>query len=1275
MSQDQDNNSSKDGLPRTIGIGTGGTMVGAGIVAAILSPHYRWAIIVFLVVLAVVLLVALGMWWYLVSRARRKKAREMGTGIGGTFDHEAERTNDAETKALLETMKRKFMFLIERLRADGNTDIYKIPWFLTIGPSSFGKSWVLKGAGLEPLDNVSWKKGTYLIDWWTCDEALVLDTAGGVVFGKEYDQPVWKSLLALLKKHRPECPINGLLVVIPAQLLWLKDEERPKGWPSLEEYASELHKQIFERLQPTLGVRLPVYFFVTQSDRIQGFREFADQLGDNRGAKGQMLGWSNPQRVGGPERMVKGWSSTNPGAGGNEISAITQHLKQVADDVRRQRLLLLKPYVTGGVASEDETGMEVRRRAAELFAFPDVMQNTLVPRLQEFLTTVFKTGQASQKPPYIRGVYFGSALREGEVLDRQRAGVVESLAELALPGHTDRDQPVPFFLKDVLFEKVFPESWLVTPLVDAHKYLKRRRRALIVAGIAAAAISLLVVGIGGWLYLGGVGSELEEWNTLQTGLQAAASANTNGWLPVIATTGTGGAKNIGEQENLALIAKGGGRGVMFSWLFGSRKLDQPRRQAQETFFERGVILPLAEFTRQQLTNLDMDAQSSYGAGKPEDLNRRIQRFQGGLVALLELELCPANQPWAVDNSGLKASRDRVLDGFINFLPDAPSASAGPDWGKLKAAFDATYSDRDRKRNWPPAFVTQPALRPFVIQQAFGHLGQLFVNQAASFESERKRLNDVVRQAEDMGQAEVALIKSIQERDALKEIKDNLNSLEESRKTLDESLSAEHLRSLSLAFSNFAAKVESNSRDQLRQLREQISRVNGAQAGTNLLPELARRFEVLEADMPAKNSKLTDFHLLTNSAAKSDRDLLAVVHADEASQPDAEPQRRMDQRIGVYDRIVTLPKIQLPSHWSRDLIEDLVDPKDTLESISHAAALDWGRSQTNLFSGLTTENPKTGENDHYNDILSRYLEFRYFDDAVKIGVGQLSNQLTQEDYNVDFSEAHSPKRMLQDVAASVDKLKKLEVNWKELGKKWSDLDGKDSKPIRAGSDMLNGTRKKLFDGVDQEIKREQGKLKGFPFASSTDAIELDTVTGSWQRAKLWQDALENLGGETRSLPKEQCQIWSQQISDWRARFKQLLDADGEALTYEIGTPWNPSDKEAFQQALPSPDDFPKANKGAGTYRLWRIANRSLQADSGGTVRINAARGFSVDAWEDEGLPKATIENPPRSDAWTIIDLLRQSTSKRPPYFIAFDVNGPKGKATVWFLVKPVSSNAK
>ena len=142
---------------------------------------------------------------------------------------------------------------------------------------------------------------------------------------------------SLLKKHRPECPINGLLVVIPAQLLWLKDEERPKGWPSLEEYASELHKQIFERLQPTLGVRLPVYFFVTQSDRIQGFREFADQLGDNRGAKGQMLGWSNPQRVGGPERMVKGWSSTNPGAGGNEISAITQHLKQVADDVRRQR--------------------------------------------------------------------------------------------------------------------------------------------------------------------------------------------------------------------------------------------------------------------------------------------------------------------------------------------------------------------------------------------------------------------------------------------------------------------------------------------------------------------------------------------------------------------------------------------------------------------------------------------------------------------------------------------------------------------------------------------------------------------------------------------------------------------------------------------------------------------------------------------------------------------------------------------------------------------------
>src|SRR5262249_45818290 len=138
------------------------------------------------------------------------------------------------------------------------------------GPSGSGKSWVLKGSGLDPLDDTEWKGGTFLIDWWTCSDALVLDTAGGVVFSEEkgYDSPEWQSLLRLLKKHRPQCPTNGLLVMVPAQLLWLRDDELPSGWLTLDDYANALRMQIRKRLQKELGIRFPVYFLVTQSDRL-----------------------------------------------------------------------------------------------------------------------------------------------------------------------------------------------------------------------------------------------------------------------------------------------------------------------------------------------------------------------------------------------------------------------------------------------------------------------------------------------------------------------------------------------------------------------------------------------------------------------------------------------------------------------------------------------------------------------------------------------------------------------------------------------------------------------------------------------------------------------------------------------------------------------------------------------------------------------------------------------------------------------------------------------
>src|SRR2546423_266162 len=258
-----DNKNPDGGMVQGVAVAMAGTVIGGGIVAAMLQPRYTKPILI--CVLAAIILVVLAI---LVLRAisaarRKRKAAGLSESVGRIFDKP---DADPDVKARLEETKRKFLLLIDRLKKEGHKNIYEMPWFLTLGPSGTGKSWVLKSSGLEPLEEVEWEQGTFLIDWWSCSDALVLDTAGGVVFreDKSYDSPEWKALLELLKKHRPQCPITGVLVIVPAQLLWLNPEELPEGWLTLDEYGNALRNQLRKRLQSVLQVRFPVHVLVTQ---------------------------------------------------------------------------------------------------------------------------------------------------------------------------------------------------------------------------------------------------------------------------------------------------------------------------------------------------------------------------------------------------------------------------------------------------------------------------------------------------------------------------------------------------------------------------------------------------------------------------------------------------------------------------------------------------------------------------------------------------------------------------------------------------------------------------------------------------------------------------------------------------------------------------------------------------------------------------------------------------------------------------------------------------
>jgi type VI protein secretion system component VasK len=66
--------------------------------------------------------------------------------------------------------------------------------------------------------------GTINMNWWFTNHAVLLDTAGRLMFEDvKPGEPVsGKEFLSLLKKNRPNCPINGLFLVIPSDSL-IKD--------------------------------------------------------------------------------------------------------------------------------------------------------------------------------------------------------------------------------------------------------------------------------------------------------------------------------------------------------------------------------------------------------------------------------------------------------------------------------------------------------------------------------------------------------------------------------------------------------------------------------------------------------------------------------------------------------------------------------------------------------------------------------------------------------------------------------------------------------------------------------------------------------------------------------------------------------------------------------------------------------------------------------------------------------------------------------------------
>lgn len=387
-------------------------------------------------------------WMGFSAKRAKKKTQEQEAGFESALRGSASgwdgSVSDPAEIARLDDLRGNFFKGIQAFHEYGK-DLYSLPWYVIVGEPGSGKTEAIRRSELRFPDALQDKLqgtgGTYSMHWWFTNQAVIIDTAGAMLMQAEASLR-FEEFLKLLSSHRPACPINGMILTIPSDSL-LSDP------PAVAEQKARTIATQLAMIQKALNVRFPIYLMVSKSDRLPGFREFFDMEGQAKFER-QMLGWSNPAQLG------EAFSSETVY---EAIDAISRRLQS------RALSLLADPI-------SPNTGTRRADEVDSLYAFPQLMRG-LAPRLKLYLDVIFQTGTWVSKPPFFRGIFFTTALREGAQLDIELAkSLGMPLNQLPPGGIFAREKSA--FLRDLFLEKIFQEKGLVTRLFDVGAHLRKR---------------------------------------------------------------------------------------------------------------------------------------------------------------------------------------------------------------------------------------------------------------------------------------------------------------------------------------------------------------------------------------------------------------------------------------------------------------------------------------------------------------------------------------------------------------------------------------------------------------------------------------------------------------------------------------------------------------------------------------------------------------------------------------------------------------------------------
>ena len=437
-----------------------GTLLGVGTLALLGRIWQSMGLRFFLLGLAGVLLcilfvVAIVLLWRVLERRR---GDNLESALGQ--DAASKQQQRQQAKVAVQGIKDRWSEALVTLKAT-KVRIYDLPWLMLIGEPQSGKTTTLRESGLDfPLgnDSLSGSGGTVNCDWWFTNEAVILDTAGRFTMPVDTasDREEWHSFLKLLARHRPRCPINGVIVTIPATSL-LQDP------PETVKIKALTIREKLQELVTVLGVEFPVYIMISKLDLVYGFAEFCASL-SNEDRK-QALGWNRQNMT--PEAFKQ-----------DEFNTFFAGLVARLNTWSRRRLRDVNP------------GVEADR----MYAFPGEFHR-LQDTLSGYLSMIFRPDRY-HIPLLLRGCFFSSGMQEGKSIARALLDGAEGsdrgiLAEFAKSFVQSRA----YFI-NAFYAKTFKERWLVKRAGGATK-----REILLRVGAAGFAV-LFVVIAGAMLFSG-----------------------------------------------------------------------------------------------------------------------------------------------------------------------------------------------------------------------------------------------------------------------------------------------------------------------------------------------------------------------------------------------------------------------------------------------------------------------------------------------------------------------------------------------------------------------------------------------------------------------------------------------------------------------------------------------------------------------------------------------------------------------------------------------------